>query len=89
MYANGSCLFPPTDSMNPSSSTSDSDIVCYQNCGIHKTVTNFETEFDEIADVPKEYNMAIILGALERRNKNDNDNNCKNALQISTPVITL
>ena len=45
-----------------------------------KTVTDFETEFDKIIDVAKEYNMAIIPGAfMERRNNN--------ALQISTPVI--
>ena len=48
-----------------------------------KTVTDFETEFDKIIDVAKEYNMAIIPGAfVERRNNNNN------ALQISTPVIT-
>jgi omega-amidase len=47
-----------------------------------KTVTDFETEFDKIIDVAKEYNMAIIPGAfMERRNNNNN------ALQISTPVI--
>jgi omega-amidase len=40
-----------------------------------KTVTDFETEFDKIIDVAKEYNMAIIPGAfVERRNNNNNAN---------------
>ena len=47
-----------------------------------KIVTDFETKFDKIIDVAKEYNMAIIPGAfVERRNNNNN------ALQISTPII--
>jgi predicted amidohydrolase len=62
--------------------SSESDIVCLPELWYTKTVTNFETEFDKIIDIAKEYNMAIIPGAfVERRN------NCNNALQISTPVI--
>ena len=49
-----------------------------------KIVTNFETEFDRIINVAKEYNMIIIPGAfIERSNNNHNGNN----LQISSPVI--
>ena len=62
---------------------SDSDIVCLPELWYTKTITDFETEFDKIIDVAKEYNMAIIPGAfVERRNNNNN-----NTLQISTPVI--
>jgi predicted amidohydrolase len=65
--------------------SSDSDIVCLPELWYTKTVTNFETEFDKIIDVAKEYNMTIIPGAfVERRSSNNND--C-NALQISSPVI--
>jgi predicted amidohydrolase len=68
--------------------SSDSDIVCLPESWYTQN-SHFETEFDKITDVPKEYNMAIIPGAfVERRNNNNNDNNCNNALQISTPVIT-
>jgi omega-amidase len=60
--------------------SSDSDIVCLPELWYTKIVTNFETEFDKIIDVAKEYNMTIIPGAfVERRNNN--------ALQISSPVI--
>ena len=63
--------------------SSDSDIVCLPELWYTKTVTNFETEFDKIIDVTKEYNITIIPGAfVERRNKNNN-----NTLQISSPVI--
>ena len=66
--------------------SSDSDIVCLPELWYTKTVTNFETEFDKIIDVAKEYNMTIIPGAFVER-RNNNNNNCNNALQISSPVI--
>jgi omega-amidase len=63
---------------------SDSDIVCLPELWYTKIVTNFETEFDKIIDVAKEYNMVIIPGAfLERINNNENGDD----LQISSPVI--
>jgi omega-amidase len=65
---------------------SDSDIVCLPELWYTKTITDFETEFDKIIDIAKEYNMAIIPGAFVER-RNNNNNNCNNALQISTPVI--
>jgi omega-amidase len=68
--------------------SSDSDIVCLPELWYTKIVPNFETEFDKIIDVAKEYNMAIIPGAfVERRNNNNNNNICNNVLQISAPVI--
>jgi omega-amidase len=68
--------------------SSDSDIVCLPELWYTKTVTNFETEFDKIINIAKEYNMAIIPGAfVERRNNNNNSNNHNNAVQISSPVI--
>mgnify|MGYP003289759148 CR=1 FL=1 len=66
--------------------SSDSDIVCLPELWYTKTVTNFETEFDKIIDIAKEYNMAIIPGAFRER-RNNNSNNRNFALQISTPVI--
>ena len=66
--------------------SSDSDIVCLPELWYTKTITDFETEFDKIIDIAKEYNMAIIPGAFVER-RNNNNNNCNNALQISTPVI--
>src|SRR5918912_944567 len=64
--------------------SSDSDIVCLPELWYTKIVTNFETEFDKIIDVAKEYNMVIIPGAfLERINNNENGDD----LQISSPVI--
>ena len=65
---------------------SDSDIVCLPELWYTKTIMDFETEFDKIIDIAKEYNMAIIPGAFVER-RNNNNNNCNNALQISTPVI--
>ena len=63
---------------------SDSDIVCLPELWYTKIVTNFETEFDKIIDVAKEYNMVIIPGAfLERFNNDENGDD----LQISCPVI--
>jgi omega-amidase len=60
--------------------SSDSDIVCLPELWYSKIVKNFETEFDKIIDVAKEYNIVIIPGAfIERSNGND--------LQISSPVI--
>jgi omega-amidase len=68
--------------------SSDSDIVCLPELWYTKTVKNFETEFDNMIDIAKEYSMAIIPGAfIERRNNNNNNNNHNNALQISAPVI--
>jgi omega-amidase len=65
--------------------SSDSDIVELPELWYSKIVTNFETEFDKIIDVAKEYNMVIIPGAfIERSNKNKNGND----LQISSPIIT-
>jgi predicted amidohydrolase len=65
--------------------SSDSDIVCLPELWYSKIVTNFETEFDKIIDVAKEYNMVIIPGAfIERSNSNNNNGN---DLQISSPVI--
>ena len=43
---------------------SDSDIVCLPELWYTKIVTNFESEFDKIIDVAKEYNMVIIPGLL-------------------------
>jgi predicted amidohydrolase len=43
--------------------SSDSDIVCLPELWYSKIVTNFETEFDKIIDIAKEYNMVIIPGA--------------------------
>lgn len=63
---------------------SDSDIVCLPELWYTKVVTNFETEFDRIIDVAKEYNMVIIPGAFIERSSN---NNYGNDLQISSPVI--
>ena len=61
---------------------SESDIVCLPELWYTKIVTNFETEFDKIINVAKEYDMVIIPGAfIERRSNNDNE------LQISSPVI--
>ena len=66
--------------------SSDSDIVCLPELWYTKTVTDFETEFDKIIDIAKEYNMTIIPGAFgERRNNKSNNRNY--ALQISTHVI--
>jgi omega-amidase len=66
--------------------SSDSDIVCLPELWYTKTVTNFETEFNKIINVAKEYNMTIIPGAfVEKRSNNSNDRNID--LQISTPVI--
>ena len=48
---------------------SDSDIVCLPELWYSKIVTNFETEFDKIIDVAKEYNMIIIPGAFIERSK--------------------
>jgi omega-amidase len=66
--------------------SSDSDIVCLPELWYTKTVTDFEAEFGKIIDVAKEYNMAIIPGAIRER-RNNNSNNRNYALQISTPVI--
>ena len=62
---------------------SDSDIVCLPELWYTKIVTNFETEFDKIIDLAKEYNMVIIPGAFIERSSNNNGND----LQISSPVI--
>ena len=62
---------------------SDSDIVCLPELWYTKIVTNFETEFDKIIDVAKEYNMVIIPGAFIERSSNNNGKD----LQISSPVI--
>jgi omega-amidase len=65
---------------------SDSDIVCLPELWYSRIVTSFETEFDKIIDIAKEYNMVIIPGAfIERSNSNNNKNG--NDLQISSPVI--
>jgi omega-amidase len=64
--------------------SSDSDIVCLPELWYTKIITDFETEFDKIIEIAKEYNMAIIPGAFVER-RNNNNNNCNNALQISTP----
>jgi omega-amidase len=66
--------------------SSDSDIVCLPELWYTKTITDFETEFDKIIDIAKEYNMTIIPGAFRER-RNNNSNNRNFALQISTPVI--
>ena len=63
--------------------SSDSDIVCLPELWYTKIVKNFETEFDKIIGVAKEYNMVIIPGAFIERSKNGN-----NYLQISSPVIS-
>ena len=63
--------------------SSDSVIVCLPELWYTKIVTNFETEFDKIIDVAKEYNMVIIPGAFMERSSNNNGND----LQISSPVI--
>lgn len=47
--------------------SSDLDIVCLPELWYSKIVTNFETEFDKIIDVAKEYNMVIIPGAFIER----------------------
>ncbi|MGA9845159.1 MAG: carbon-nitrogen hydrolase family protein [Nitrososphaeraceae archaeon] len=62
---------------------SGSDIVCLPELWYTKIVTNFETEFDKIIDVAKEYNMAIIPGAFIEKSSRNNGND----LQISSPVI--
>jgi predicted amidohydrolase len=62
---------------------SDSNIVCLPELWYTKIVTNFETEFDKIIDLAKEYNMVIIPGAFIERSSNNNGND----LQISSPVI--
>jgi omega-amidase len=62
---------------------SNSDIVCLPELWYTKIVTNFETEFDKIIDVAKEYNMVIIPGAFIERSSNNDGND----LQISSPVI--
>ena len=62
---------------------SDSDIVCLPELWYTKIVTNFETEFDKVIDVAKEYNMVIIPGAFIERSSNNNGKD----LQISSPVI--
>lgn len=67
---------------------SDSDIVCLPELWYSRIVTSFETEFDKIIDIAKEYNMVIIPGAfIERSNSNNNNNKNGNDLQISSPVI--
>jgi predicted amidohydrolase len=65
---------------------SDSDIVCLPELWYSRTVTNFETEFEKIIDIAKEYNMVIIPGAFIERSNRNNNKNC-NDLQISSPVI--
>ncbi len=62
---------------------SGSDIVCLPELWYTKIVTNFETEFDKIIDIAKEYNMVIIPGAFIERSSNNNGKD----LQISSPVI--
>ena len=63
--------------------SSDSDIVCLPELWYSKIVKNFETEFDKIIDVAKEYNMVVIPGAFIERSNNNNGND----LHISSPVI--
>jgi predicted amidohydrolase len=65
---------------------SDSDIVCLPELWYSRTVINFETEFEKIIDIAKEYNMVIIPGAFIERSNRNNNKNC-NDLQISSPVI--
>jgi predicted amidohydrolase len=50
---------------------SDSDIVCLLELWYTKIVTNFETEFDKIIDVAKEYNIVIIPGAFVESSNSD------------------
>jgi omega-amidase len=66
--------------------SSESDIVCLPELWYTKTVSNFETDFDKIIDVAKDYNMTIIPGAFVERT-NNNNHNSNNAAQISSPVI--
>jgi omega-amidase len=65
--------------------SSNSDIACLPELWFTKIVRNFETDFDKIIDVAKEYNMVIIPGAFLERSNNNNKNG--NDLQISSPVI--
>jgi len=54
----------------------DSDILCLPELWYSKIVTHFESEFIEIIDAAKEYNITIIPGAFfERKNKFDFNNN--------------
>jgi omega-amidase len=65
----------------------DSDILCLPELWYSKIVTHFESEFSEIIDAAKEYNITIIPGAFfERKNKVDSNNN--NSIHISSPVIS-
>ena len=57
---------------------SDSDIVCLPELWYTKIVTNFETEFDKIIDIAKEYNMVIIPGAFIERSSNNNGKDLQN-----------
>jgi omega-amidase len=66
--------------------SSNSDIACLPELWYTRIVTNFETEFDKIIDVAKEYNMVIIPGAFIERSNSNNKNGNKD-LQISSPVI--
>src|SRR5919198_2135239 len=66
--------------------SSDSDIVCLPELWYTKIVTNFETEFDKIIDVAKEYNMVVIPGAFLEKRSSNNSNDNRNDLQISSPV---
>jgi predicted amidohydrolase len=67
--------------------SSNSDIVCLPELWYTKIVTNFETEFDKIIDLAKEYNMVIIPGAFLEKRSSNNSNDNRNDLQISSPVI--
>ncbi len=60
--------------------SSDSNIVCLPELWYAKIVTNFETEFDKIIDVAKEYNMVIIPGAFIERSSNNNGNDLQSLL---------
>ena len=65
--------------------SADSDIVCLPELWYSKILTNFETQFDKVISVAKEYSMTVIPGAfIETSKKNDRSN----LLQISSPVIT-
>ncbi len=65
--------------------SSDSDVLCLPELWYPKIVTNFETEFAQIVNAAKEYNITIIPGAfLEKNNKTSTNTS---SFFISSPII--
>ncbi len=66
--------------------STDSEILCLPELWYLKIVTDFETEFMEIVNAAKEYDITIIPGAFFERSSRETDTNGK-LLDIASPVI--